>query len=536
MTNGRIKMSLYFALPVLLLAACVLGSSVAQAQMTSTGIDCSQIASKHLLVQDNMRAGLALMECGVIPTPAAADSGDAVEGDEPQPPNVLVSNRSCSSGSSCTKSENMVFHSTKAGDNTIVVNYNDHNAGQYSGTSYSTDNGATFTQISPPPFGTGHSTNYGDPIVVYNQKLGMWFAGDLVTGCGGQGIGLWTSPDGKTWTTGACAHNNSFDDRESMWVDNNPFSAVYGRMFISWNNYNVGCGVGGCLFVTYSDDGTTWSTPKQLNSGTFIRDVQITGTPPGPPPPQARYYSTVFIAGMDEGGGGLNKRQNYMYRSLDGGVTWSSVTMGPQFSAVGDALCSAGSYFARINPIWRHMGWGEPGVGPGGVVHYAYAGKGSLSTGDIYYVRSTDNGQTWSSPIVLNDPETNQYQSHWMPSLSVNYNPFSFTPGGKVTVSWYDRRQSNSACNTATDPGCSYQRYGVQSADNGVTWGKNFAISDVIVPQPTQNDGGVQSCYAGDYDYSTALGSTAFVTWTDGRVSVGGVQVQNVEFVAVPEP
>ena len=101
-------------------------------------------------------------------------------------------------------------------------------------------------------------------------------------------------------------------------------------------------------------------------------------------------------------------------------------------------------------------------------------------TGDIFYVRSTDNGLTWSSPIKLNNDPDGQFKTQWMPSLSVNYNPFSFSPGGKVTVSWYDRRQATSACNVATDPGCSYQRYGVQSADNGVNWGANFAISDVI--------------------------------------------------------
>ncbi len=72
--------------------------------------------------------------------------------------------------------------------------------------------------------------------------------------------------------------------------------------------------------------------------------------------------------------------------------------------------------------------------------------------------------------------------------------------------------------------------------DNGATLGANIQISDQLIPQPTQNDSGVQPCYAGDYDYSTALGNTAYVTWTDGRVAVGGVQVQNVEFSAVPEP
>ena len=73
------------------------------------------------------------------------------------------------------------------------------------------------------------------------------------------------------------------------------------------------------------------------------------------------------------------------------------------------------------------MGWGEPGVGINGVVHYVYAGQGQQPNdhGDIYYVRSTDNGSTWSAPIMLNDDPGGQYKTQWMPSLSVNYNPAS---------------------------------------------------------------------------------------------------------------
>jgi len=522
----------YLALPVFLLAVCVL-QQPAQAQMTSLGVPCSDIPTYQLLHQDNMRAGLILIECGVVQGGKPSGRGDEVDGDTPQPPNILVSNRSCSSGSSCTHSESMVWHSTRPGDNTIVVNYNDDNSNgsNYSGTSFSTDGGATFTQILPPPLSTGHGTNYGDPLVVYNQKLGKWFAGDLASGCGGQGLGTWSSANGQTWTTASCAHSSSEDDRPSMWVDNNPFSLKYGRMYISFNNFNVD---GGALFVTHSDDGSTWSTPTQVTTS-FVRDVQITGAPPGPPPPNAGFTSALFLAAMDEGGGGLATRQNIMFRSTDGGATFTEVMVGSRFNPPGDGVCSSNSYFAKMNPIWRHMGWGEPGVGPNNVVHYAYAAKGALSTGDIYYTRSTDNGMTWSTPILMNDPETNQFQSHWMPSLSVNYAPGSFTQPQDVTVSWYDRRQATTACNNVGDAGCNYQRYGIQSHDNGNTWGSNVEISSVIITQPAQDDPFIQSCYAGDYDYSTAFNNNAFVTWTDGRVSVGGVPVQNVEFAAQPE-
>jgi len=497
------------------------------AQMTSVGVDCSQIPTLHIERQDNLRAGIILAECGLVPRAQSARSTRDAD-QEPSPPNILVSNRTCTDSNTCGKSESMVWHSSKSGDRTVVVNFNDSDGTQYSGTAYSTDDGATFTQIIPAPFATGHSRNYGDPIVVYNQRWNTWFAGDLVTGCSSFGIGLWSSPDGQNWSVGSCVHSGASDDRPSMWVDNNPFSRAYGRMYVSYNDYTVG---GGALFVTYSDDGNNWSTPAQLTAS-FIRNVQLTGTPPGPPPPNAGYISTVFLAAMDEGGGLFNQRQNIFFRSSNGGLSWTQINVGQPFAPAGDTICFLP--FVKINPIWRYQSWGQPAVGPHGVVHYAYGAKGALSGGDIYYTRSTDNGNTWSTPIVLNDPETNQYQSHWMPSVSVNYNLSAFTQPEGVTVFWYDRRNATTACNMTTDPGCQYQIYGIQSADNGATWGSNFAISSGLIPQPAAST--VSNCYAGDYNYSTALGNTAFVTWTDGRVQVQGVNVQNVDFAGVPEP
>ncbi len=523
MSINRNNSLAYFLLPILLVLAC----THSFAQMTSVGIDCSQIRSLGIDKQDNFRAGLVMIECGLA---APGDPSTALEQDSEEsfaPPvfaNILVSNRSCSSSSSCTKSESMVWADTANGGQTIVDNYNDHNPtySSYSGTSYSTNGGVTFTEIQPPPFASGHGTNFGDPIVVFNAKLNKWFAGDLATGCGGQGIGLWTSGDGINWSTGACAHSGTSDDRESMWVDNETTSGVYARMYVSFNNFAVNSGA---LSVTHSDDGVTWSAPVILDSS-FIRDVQLTGSPVG----AARYEganSAVFVASMDEGGGGFNTRQNVIYKSLDGGVTWTSTTTGPRFTPPGSLTCG---YFAVVAPIWRHMGWGQPGVGPSGVVHYAYAGAGTNGdVGDIYYVRSTDNGRTWSAPSKLNTDTDNSFHTQWMPSLAVDKN-------GNLLVSWYDRRAATSTCTVATNPGCSYERVGRQSSNNGVSFAAEITLSTALIPQPTQTDPGVVSCYAGDYDYDSNLNGDAYDSWTDGRRAVGGVQVQDVNFAQTIAP
>jgi hypothetical protein len=73
-----------------------------------------------------------------------------------------------------------------------VYNSSTDSPNNYSGISYSQDGGATYTELRPSPFATGHGTNYGDPIVVYSSIVNEFFAFWLVSGCGSQGIGEWS--------------------------------------------------------------------------------------------------------------------------------------------------------------------------------------------------------------------------------------------------------------------------------------------------------------------------------------------------------
>src|SRR4029450_3035384 len=188
-----------------------------------------------------------------------------------------------------------------------------------------------------------------------------------------------TTPwDPNSWTH-FTVHSNSADDRESGYADNNPASPFFGRMYVSWNDFNVG---GGALFVTYSsDNGNTWHSPISVNPG-FVRDVQITGD---------KVTGDVYIAAMNENGGNANfNRANKIYRSTDGGNTWTNTYTGPTFRGPGRGNSG---YFAVMynSPLyWRHMGWGQVAA-LNGVVHYNYAsGIAGGDPGNTFYIRSTD--------------------------------------------------------------------------------------------------------------------------------------------------
>jgi len=99
------------------------------------------------------------------------------------------------------------------------------------------------------------------------------------------------------------------------------------------------------------------------------------------------------------------------------------------------------------NPAyWRHMGWGEPAA-LNGVVHYVYASRNTATgdPGDVFYIRSTDKGQTFSAPFQLNT-NTDPTRAQWQPNLSVNVS-------GSLFAVWYDERERTAASCQPSSPG-----------------------------------------------------------------------------------
>jgi len=531
--NLRILMGLFLGLAGVFLALLGFGVYSAQAQqrnntatmsidpLVPAGFDCSRIREFGIDKQENLRAGALMIYCGLAeggsatvfggsfplvqqmlaPLFGAADV-DLITGTESSP--NITQSETFTTANPVNPQEIFVAYNDSRGRNANPINI--------SGGSVSTDGGSTFTRLTAANGQSPFANTLGDPVALYNGPTGTWYTVWLDVACGGQGLGGYksaTPADPNSWTH-FCVHTNAADDRESGWADNNPSSPFYGRMYISWNDFNVG---GGALFVRYStDNGLTWTNSRQITSGIpFIRDVQITGD---------SATGTVYIAGMDEMGGGVTNRANKMYRSTDGGNTWTNTYTGPTFAAPGSTTCASNSYFACIfnNPsYWRHMGWGEPAA-LNGVVSYVYDSHGAgADVANVFYIRSTDGGVTFSEPFQLNTDTTTRPQ--WQPNLSVS-------PTGTLFAIWYDGRGATT-CTKGNPAVPCYQMWARKSLDNGATWLPDEPFSDVITPLPGQPDPGIVAEYAGDYDYGSALLAKHFSAWTDGRVTIAGDSQQD---------
>jgi hypothetical protein len=89
------------------------------------------------------------------------------------------------------------------------------------------------------------------------------------------------------------------------------------------------------------------------------------------------------------------------------------------------------------------------------------------STTDVMFVRSTDDGATFSAPVKVNDDPVNPSKWHW-------FGTFSVAPNGRLDAVWYDTR--NAANNTDSQLFYSF------STDAGGTWSPNVAVSNSFNP------------------------------------------------------
>lgn len=140
-----------------------------------------------------------------------------------------------------------------------------------------------------------------------------------------------------------------------------------------------------------------------------------------------------------------------------------------------------------------------------GNVYVAWTANGvteKLPNGlDIYFSRSTDGGQTWSAPIIVNDDEKGKQIEQAYVSMTVNEN-------GVIVLCWYDRRD---------DPNnLKAHYYMCFSFDGGRSFSKNFAVTSQVTDF-SRYVGQANSFGVGEYNQVLATKGYAIPFWGDGR-------------------
>jgi hypothetical protein len=541
--NLRVLIGLFKTLTGVILALLGFGTfavpAITQAQQSYTatnlidplipaGFDCSKIHELGIDRQEGLRAGAIMIFCG------EAQGGEPVEAPSSSAFSKLVQNLTAptvyggtdvdlitgdKSFPYVTQSETFTT-ANPDNPNQIVVGYDDTRdftamPPDASGASVSTDGGKTFARLTTADGKSPFSNTGGSPVILYNKPSGTWFTvWSGGNGCPLSGYKSATPEDPNSWSH-FCVETSTQNDRQSGWADNNPGSPFFGRMYISWNDFSQ---PNANIFVTFSsDNGATWHSPIMASTGpTFIRNVQMTGD---------LVTGDVYIAGMDEGGGGFpHNDTNYFFRSTNGGNTWTNTYIGTPFPGPG---VTAVGYFACMFPdnggYWRYEGQGEPAA-INSIVHYVYTQHGTGNDpGDVYYIRSTDRGQTFSAPLKLNTDSTSR--PNWQSNLSVS-------PSGTLFAVWYDARESTNCTLGDTAVPC-YRMWARKSVDNGVTWLPDGMFSDVVSPLPGENEQGIIPD-VGAFDYASAIAGKHLASWTDGRVAINGVSQQDAFFDQEP--
>ena len=281
--------------------------------------------------------------------------------------------------------------------------------------------------------------------------------------------------------------------------------------------------------VKSEDGGRTWSDPVGVSptvrraygergdgsgaTGVFGTLRVVQGSQPEVAPD-----GTVYVAWMDstddrsqEGVGEIQ-----LATSTDAGETWSTPVVASVFNE---------TEFRPRNAYFRFWASSFPQIaaGPDGEVYIAYVGRPSdkpNDDGDVFLVRSLDDGVTWSRPRVLNDDDTDRVQI--FPSIDVS-------PDGAVHAMWGDMRDDRAQTR--------YHVYYTRSDDQGETFGftnedLGISVGDTRVSDFASNPNYAfpRGLFIGDYFSLAATEDEVYMAWPDARLGEFGPINQKIAF------
>lgn len=374
--------------------------------------------------------------------------------------------------------------------NTIVSAYQvgrfNNGGGSNVGFATSTDGGQTWrkgglpgtTQHATPP---GPWARVSDPAVAYDPEHNVWMIGTLGIDASATGLAVLTSRStdgGLTWQNPVTTSLSSgtFYDKNWLVCDTWAQSPHYGNCYAEWDDNGLGNQM---LMSTSTDGGVTWGPkihPPSAPSGLGGQPVvQPNGTVVVP-------YTANYGA-------------IYSFRSLDGGVTWTTSTL----------VASQSS--ASVDGSLRDPPLPSAEVDSAGRVFVAWhdcAFRTSCARNDIVYSSST-NGTTWTPKTRVPIDPTTSTVDHFLPGLGID----PVGPPGRIGLVYY--YYPIDPCGAT----CQLTVGFISSGDSGATWHAPQTLSPPMNPTWAPNTS--QGRMVGDYFSTSFVNHEAHPVFVIGR-------------------
>jgi hypothetical protein len=412
--------------------------------------------------------------------------------------------------------------STARCGNTVVVGYNDSGSvfetpyfysgtgGQsFSGASYSTNGGASFTDIGPINPGPNtynflggdpgvncadaHTFYYSQIFDYYDSSFNPWAA-----------ISVNTSTDGgKIWGDPVAAISKSayYHLLDKPWSTIDPSN--HKRMFVSYTDFDYtqtnDCGTNypgrtAIEFVESDDGGVTWSaTPTvaiEVCGNAGVQGSQLAVSSKG----------TLYISWVNLGSNFPYGPRAIQVSSYSSGTLSAPVTVEGAIQPGGDSYYLQGEFrdFLDMAMAIDHSGTATDGIlyitwadGRDKTVPDPLAIQGFYAYDDVLVRTSFDGGNTWGSAAKVNSDIQSRVGSghdHFQSGIAVDNR-------GYVAVCYYDRRADNE--------NFAIRRHCGESTNNGFTWTDGDIGMAGFAPTHG-NDVFINPIYMGDYDQMTS--------------------------------
>ena len=324
---------------------------------------------------------------------------------------------------------------------------------------------------------------WGDPVIICDTTGSFYFfhLSNPPTGNWIDRIICQRTDDfGQNWTDGTYMGLNGKKAQDKHWAI---VDRAKNYIYVTWTQFDkydskLPEDKSSILFSMSKDKGETWTPAKKINEidGDCIDSDDTTeGAVPAVGPNGEVYVAWAGPVGL------------VFDRSLDEGKTWLDKDIKIDRMPGGWDISIPGIYRSNGMPVTTcDLSGGEYN----GTIYVNWCdqrnGKGDT---DVWLSKSTDQGNTWSKPIRVNDDSAGRHQFlTWMTVDQTN---------GYLYFVFYDRRNTK---------GDATEVYMARSTDGGETF-TNFRISDKpFLPN--------SKVFFGDYNNIVAQGDVVRPIWT----------------------